>query len=58
MNGDRAAAYAFYADQQRKLAAATIDDEVGRQAHLYAAATWTRLVEQLRSAGGTGHAAD
>lgn len=58
VRGDRAAAYAFYADQQRKLADATIDDETGRQAHLDSAAFWTDLVEQLRSRGGSGYAAN
>lgn len=58
MRGDRAAAYAFYAEQQRKLADATVDDEVNRQAHLDAAATWTKLVEQSKSRDGSSYAAD
>lgn len=57
MKSDQAAAYAFYAEQQRKLAEATIDDEIGRKAHLDAAAKWTALVEQLRSAGESAYAA-
>jgi hypothetical protein len=48
MTTDRVAAYAFYAEQQRKLADATVNDPTCRQAHLDSAAWWEKLANQAK----------
>jgi hypothetical protein len=58
MSADRIAAYTFYADQQRKLAAATIDDDQKREGHLSSAAKWLSMAEQSRDRSQGGHEAD